>query len=248
MPRIRAEADPRLREILGVLVASVLSDITDAVTGRSGTTAFMRSSCSCSWTRCSPLRARSSWSTRRAVAAGAFAGQSVTLFGHELESGFSAYLAMALAGTLGYTVGSVMGWAIGDYGGRPYSSDMAAGCISTSEAGPRRGVVRAVGGLGRLPRSPHSRRSLVHLRSRGCVPRAVRALHGAHARRLGDLASALAQDRLGAGLELGDLPPRGFADYLVAAAVAAGSRGWAGSCWGGDAQRGNTQGYTEPSE
>ena len=27
---------------------------------------------------------------------------------------------MAIAGTIGYLVGSIAGWAIGDYGGRPY--------------------------------------------------------------------------------------------------------------------------------
>ena len=52
-----------------------------------------------------------------ALAAGAFA-QSVTLFGHELESGFPAYLAIALAGTIGYLLGSIAGWAIGFWGGR----------------------------------------------------------------------------------------------------------------------------------
>ena len=31
-----------------------------------------------------------------------------------------AYLAVALAGTIGYTIGSIGGWAIGLYGGRPY--------------------------------------------------------------------------------------------------------------------------------
>src|SRR5215213_189711 len=55
-----------------------------------------------------------------ALAAGAFAGQSVTLFGHEISEPVWAYLAMALAGTLGYLVGSIGGWAIGLYGGRPY--------------------------------------------------------------------------------------------------------------------------------
>ncbi len=54
-----------------------------------------------------------------ALAAGTFAGQHVTLFGHELSSGFSAYLAVSLAGTLGYLVGAIGGWAIGLYGGRP---------------------------------------------------------------------------------------------------------------------------------
>ena len=55
-----------------------------------------------------------------AVAAGAFAGQGVVLFGERLGSGFPAYLAMALAGTLGYTLGSVGGWWIGVRAGRPY--------------------------------------------------------------------------------------------------------------------------------
>ena len=55
-----------------------------------------------------------------AVAAGAFAGQSVTLFGERIESNGWAYVAMALAGTIGYVLGSVLGWGIGWYGGRPY--------------------------------------------------------------------------------------------------------------------------------
>ena len=54
-----------------------------------------------------------------ALAAGVFA-HHVTLFGHELSSGFTAYLAIALAGTLGYLVGSLIGWWIGARGGRPF--------------------------------------------------------------------------------------------------------------------------------
>ena len=54
-----------------------------------------------------------------ALAAGAFS-TSVVLFGHEFESGFGAWLAMVLAGTIGYTIGSIIGWAIGIYGGRPF--------------------------------------------------------------------------------------------------------------------------------
>lgn len=53
-----------------------------------------------------------------ALAAGAFPGQEVVLFGSELE-GFWAYFAMSMAGLVGYTVGSVIGWWIGYYGGRP---------------------------------------------------------------------------------------------------------------------------------
>jgi len=54
-----------------------------------------------------------------ALAAGAFAA-SVVLFGHEFSSGANAYVAIALAGTLGYLVGSWLGWAVGRYGGRPF--------------------------------------------------------------------------------------------------------------------------------
>ena len=54
-----------------------------------------------------------------AVAAGAFAGQDVVLFGWRLEEGLPAFLAIALAGSLGYLIGSLGGWAIGLYGGRP---------------------------------------------------------------------------------------------------------------------------------
>jgi membrane protein DedA with SNARE-associated domain len=55
-----------------------------------------------------------------AVAAGAFAGQDVVLFGSEVPAGASAYVAIALAGTIGYVLGSIGGWAIGLYGGRPF--------------------------------------------------------------------------------------------------------------------------------
>lgn len=54
------------------------------------------------------------------VAASAFSGLDVVLFGDRIESPFWGYVAMALAGTLGYTVGSLIGWAIGIYGGRPF--------------------------------------------------------------------------------------------------------------------------------
>jgi membrane protein DedA with SNARE-associated domain len=54
-----------------------------------------------------------------AVAAGAFAGQGVTLFGGHLGHGFPAYLGIALAGTVGYLIGALIGWGVGSYGGRP---------------------------------------------------------------------------------------------------------------------------------
>ncbi len=55
-----------------------------------------------------------------AVAAGAFAGQSTVLFGHRFDEGLPAFLAMAATGSLGYTVGAVIGWWIGLRGGRAF--------------------------------------------------------------------------------------------------------------------------------
>ncbi len=54
-----------------------------------------------------------------AIAAGAFGSQGVQVFGVHFAPGLGAYLVMALAGTLGYLVGALIGWAIGRYGGRP---------------------------------------------------------------------------------------------------------------------------------
>ena len=54
-----------------------------------------------------------------ALASGAFAGQHVDLFGSRVSGHAWAFVAMALAGTFGYLVGSVVGWGIGLYGGRP---------------------------------------------------------------------------------------------------------------------------------
>jgi membrane protein DedA with SNARE-associated domain len=54
-----------------------------------------------------------------ALASGALAAD-VVLFGTVLDPGLEAYLGIALAGTLGYVVGSIGGWAIGRYGGRPF--------------------------------------------------------------------------------------------------------------------------------
>jgi membrane protein DedA with SNARE-associated domain len=53
------------------------------------------------------------------VASGALAGQDVVLFGHQIDSQFWGWVAMSAAGVVGQTVGSIIGWAIGLYGGRP---------------------------------------------------------------------------------------------------------------------------------
>jgi membrane protein DedA with SNARE-associated domain len=55
-----------------------------------------------------------------AVAAGVFgSADHVSLFGWEIPFGAAAYIVMALAGTLGYFAGSLVGWWAGIRGGRP---------------------------------------------------------------------------------------------------------------------------------
>jgi membrane protein DedA with SNARE-associated domain len=55
-----------------------------------------------------------------ALAAGVFhSAHHISLFGASIGFGAGAFVVMALAGTLGYLVGSIVGWAIGLYGGRP---------------------------------------------------------------------------------------------------------------------------------
>lgn len=55
-----------------------------------------------------------------AVAAGVFANaHHVSLFGAKIGFGIGAFIVMALAGTLGYLVGALIGWWIGLRGGRP---------------------------------------------------------------------------------------------------------------------------------
>jgi membrane protein DedA with SNARE-associated domain len=55
-----------------------------------------------------------------AVAAGVLSSaHHVSVFGATIGYGIGAFIVMALAGTLGYFVGSLLGWAIGLYGGRP---------------------------------------------------------------------------------------------------------------------------------
>lgn len=52
------------------------------------------------------------------LAAGAVAGR-VSLLGTALPHGLQSYLALALAGSLGYLAGALVGWQIGVRGGRP---------------------------------------------------------------------------------------------------------------------------------
>jgi membrane protein DedA with SNARE-associated domain len=53
------------------------------------------------------------------LAAGAVAGHDAAFLGSTLSTGLETYLVLALAGSLGYLVGSLVGWEIGRRGGRP---------------------------------------------------------------------------------------------------------------------------------
>jgi membrane protein DedA with SNARE-associated domain len=55
-----------------------------------------------------------------ALAVGAFSDERLTFAGDPIETTAWAFLAVSVAGTLGYVLGSIGGWAIGLYGGRPY--------------------------------------------------------------------------------------------------------------------------------
>jgi membrane protein DedA with SNARE-associated domain len=103
-----------------MLVASVLSGITDAVTSAIGDYGLYAVFLLMLVDAVLPAASEVVMVYGGAVASGAFAGQDVVLFGSTIEEGLPAYLAIALAGTVGYTVGSVFGWAVGLYGGRPY--------------------------------------------------------------------------------------------------------------------------------
>ena len=103
-----------------MLVASVLSGLTDAVTSAIGDYGLYAVFVLMLVDAMFPAASEVVMVYAGAVASGAFADQDVVLFGTVIDPGFSAYVVMALAGTVGYTVGAVIGWAIGLYGGRPY--------------------------------------------------------------------------------------------------------------------------------
>jgi membrane protein DedA with SNARE-associated domain len=103
-----------------VLVASILSEITDGITSAIGDYGLYAVFILMFVDAVLPAASEVVMVYAGAVAAGAFAGQDVVFLGRTIDEGFAAYVAMALAGTIGYTIGSILGWAIGLYGGRPY--------------------------------------------------------------------------------------------------------------------------------
>lgn len=103
-----------------MLVASILSEITDGITSAIGDYGLYAVFLLMFVDAVLPAASEVVMLYAGAVAAGAFAGQDVVFLGRTIDEGFAAYVAMALAGTIGYTIGSIVGWAIGLYGGRPY--------------------------------------------------------------------------------------------------------------------------------
>ncbi len=103
-----------------LLVASVLGEITDTVTTAIGDYGLYAVFLLMLVDAVFPAASEVVMVYGGAVASGAFMGQDVVLFGSTIEEGVPAYVAIALAGTIGYTIGSAIGWLIGLYGGRPY--------------------------------------------------------------------------------------------------------------------------------
>ena len=102
------------------VVASILSEVTSAVTSVIGDYGLYAVFLLMLVDAVFPTASEVVMVYGGAVAAGAFASQDVTLFGRTIDEGLAAYLAIALAGTVGYTIGAIGGWALGLYGGRPY--------------------------------------------------------------------------------------------------------------------------------
>ena len=102
-------------------VASIVSEITDALTTVVGDYGLYAVFLLMLIDAVLPAASEAVMVYGGAVAAGAFAGQDIVLFGYEIPHGFWAWLAISIAGTLGYVIGSIGGWAIGFYGGRPFA-------------------------------------------------------------------------------------------------------------------------------
>jgi membrane protein DedA with SNARE-associated domain len=98
-----------------LLLASITTTLTDAV-GRHGAYAIF---IIMGVDAILPVGGELTMLYAGALAAGAISGHQPVLFGDVLGGGLESYVVLALAGTLGYLVGSLVGWAIGRWGGRP---------------------------------------------------------------------------------------------------------------------------------
>ena len=140
-----------------------------------------------------------------ALAAGAFSQDQLTLFGTARVDRLG-FLAMALAGTIGYVVGSVLGWAIGLSGAAVPRAPRAAGSTWPRSSSTRPSLVRALGQLGRA----RARRCLPVVRSFISIPGrhrrdAPRPVHRPDHARLDPLVLRPRGGRRGARRELGAL-------------------------------------------
>ena len=88
-------------------VASIISGITDALTTVVGDYGLYAVFLLMALDAVFPAASEAVMVYGGAVAAGAFPGQDVQLFGWTLEPGLEAYLGIALAGTIGYTLGAM---------------------------------------------------------------------------------------------------------------------------------------------
>jgi membrane protein DedA with SNARE-associated domain len=103
-----------------VVTASILSHVTDAITAAIGDHGVYAVFLLMLVDAVLPAASELVMVYAGALAAGAFADEHVTLFGERIQSDIWAFVTMVAAGTIGYTLGAVGGWAIGLYGGRPY--------------------------------------------------------------------------------------------------------------------------------
>jgi membrane protein DedA with SNARE-associated domain len=103
-----------------VVTASILSHVTDAITAAIGDHGVYAVFLLMLVDAVLPAASELVMVYAGALAAGAFADEYVTLFGERIQSDIWAFVTMVAAGTLGYTLGAIGGWAIGLYGGRPY--------------------------------------------------------------------------------------------------------------------------------
>ena len=103
-----------------MLTASILSHVTDAITAAIGDHGVYAVFVLMMIDAVLPAASELVMVYAGALAAGAFADEHVILFGERIESEIWAFVTMVAAGTIGYTLGAIGGWAIGVYGGRPY--------------------------------------------------------------------------------------------------------------------------------
>ena len=130
-----------------------------------------------------------------ALASGALTHQ-LKVFGWE-TSGLGAYLAVVVAGVLGYQLGAIGGWWLGRRGGRPFLERRGRLVHWDRADRARRTLVRPLGLLGRASRAPDADRALVRLDPRGPLREPLRALQPAHPDRKRDLVPLLRGDRAG---------------------------------------------------